>query len=110
MFKNEGDAIILVGYIGEELGGSQFLKTCHGRKEGPPPQIDLELEIKVQTAVRDLIRGQLLKARTIAAKAGSPLRWRKAVLIPKNFLEQMWSSAKATDLPLQCFLTNHSRG
>src|SRR5438132_972761 len=61
-FKNEGDAIILVGNIGDELGGSQFLKTCHGRKEGPPPHIDLELEIKVQTAVRDLIRGQLVKS------------------------------------------------
>jgi phosphoribosylformylglycinamidine synthase II len=61
-FKNEGDVIVLVGDIGSELGGSQFLKICHGRKEGPPPRVDLDLEIKVQTAVRDLIRGGLVKS------------------------------------------------
>ena len=60
-FKNAGDAIILVGKIGEGLGGSQFLKVCHGHKQGPPPRVDLELEIKVQNAVRDLIRGGLVK-------------------------------------------------
>jgi phosphoribosylformylglycinamidine synthase II len=69
-FKNEGDAIILVGNIGDELGGSQFLKTCHGRKEGPPPHIDLKLEIKVQTAVRDLIRGQLVKSAHDCSEGG----------------------------------------
>ena len=60
-FKNAGDAIILVGKIGEDLSGSQFLKVCHGHKQGPPPRVDLELEIKVQNAVRDLIRGGLVK-------------------------------------------------
>ena len=55
-FKNEGDVIVLVGDIGSELGGSQFLKICRGRKEGPPPRIDLDLEIKMQSVVRDLIR------------------------------------------------------
>jgi phosphoribosylformylglycinamidine synthase II len=69
-FKNEGDAIILVGNIGDELGGSQFLKTCHGRKEGPPPHIDLELEIKVQTAVRDLIRSQLVRSAHDCSEGG----------------------------------------
>jgi len=38
--------IILVGEIGNELGGSQFLKICHGRKEGPPPHVDLGLNSK----------------------------------------------------------------
>src|SRR6516165_3281414 len=55
-FKAEGDAILLVGKIGNELGGSRFLKVCHGKKLGPPPDVDLEHEIKVQSAVRDLIR------------------------------------------------------
>jgi phosphoribosylformylglycinamidine synthase len=60
-FKNEGDTIILVGKIGEGLGGSQFLKVCHGHKQGPPPRVDLELEVKAQNAVRDLIREGLIK-------------------------------------------------
>jgi Phosphoribosylformylglycinamidine (FGAM) synthase, synthetase domain len=29
-FKARGDVIILVGEIGNELGGSRFLKVCHG--------------------------------------------------------------------------------
>src|SRR5437879_4601250 len=35
-FKNAGDEIILVGKVGEGLGGSRFLKVCHGGKAGPP--------------------------------------------------------------------------
>ena len=69
-FKNEGDAIILVGNIGDELGGSQFLKTCHGRKEGPPPHVDLPHEIKIQSAVRDLIREGLVKSAHDCSEGG----------------------------------------
>src|SRR5437762_3665665 len=61
-FKNAGDVVILAGQAGNELGGSQFLKICHGRKQAPPPRVDLELEIKVQNAVRDLIREGLVKS------------------------------------------------
>jgi phosphoribosylformylglycinamidine (FGAM) synthase-like enzyme len=91
-FKNEGDVIILVGSVagvgdpgqrkpsqsnaagindpGYNLGGSQYLKVCQGLKIGPPPHIDLELEIKVQTAVRDLIRGQLVKSAHDCSEGG----------------------------------------
>src|SRR5213596_3627455 len=69
-FKNEGDMIILVGEIGNELGGSRFLKICHGCEEGPPPRIDLELEIKVQDAVRDLIRKGLVKGAHDCSEGG----------------------------------------
>src|SRR5881296_213022 len=69
-FKNEGDMIILVGEIGNELGGSRFLKICHGCEEGPPPRIDLELEIKVQDAVRDLIHKGLVKSAHDCSEGG----------------------------------------
>jgi phosphoribosylformylglycinamidine synthase II len=91
-FKNEGDVIILVGSVagvgdpgqrkpsqsnaagindpGYNLCGSQYLKVCQGLKIGPPPHIDLELEIKVQTAVRDLIRGQLVKSAHDCSEGG----------------------------------------
>src|SRR5512132_1299541 len=55
-FKQESDTIILVGEMGSELGGSQLLKVCYGKKIGPPPHVDLTREIKIQNAVRDLIR------------------------------------------------------
>ena len=75
-FKDEGDVIILVGTVagiddagagiddpGYNLGGSRYLKVCHGLKIGPPPHVDLAHEIKVQNAVRDLIREGLVQKR-----------------------------------------------
>src|SRR5437899_655464 len=93
-FKNEGDAIILVGSVvpplrddpghrkpsqsnaagindpGYSLGGSQYLKVCHGLKIGPPPHVDLPHEIKIQSAVRDLIREGLVKSAHDCSEGG----------------------------------------
>src|ERR1700704_1183001 len=69
-FKKAGDVIILVGEIGDELGGSHFLKVCHGRKEGPAPHVDLAHEIKVQNAVRELIRAGLVKSAHDCSEGG----------------------------------------
>jgi phosphoribosylformylglycinamidine (FGAM) synthase-like enzyme len=69
-FKKDGDAILLIGEIGNEIGGSQFLKVCHGRKQGPPPVVDLAHEIKIQNAVRDLIREGLVKSAHDCSEGG----------------------------------------
>jgi phosphoribosylformylglycinamidine synthase subunit PurL len=95
-FKKEGDAIILVGEIasavaagvdsgGEKirhdkkaevnaldcsLGGSRYLKVCHGLKLGPPPRVDLAYEIKIQNAVRDLIRERLVNSAHDCSEGG----------------------------------------
>jgi phosphoribosylformylglycinamidine synthase len=78
-FKDEGDVIILVGAAAaisdrrsqnELLGGSRYLKVCHGLKVGPPPRIDLAHEIKVQNAVRDLIREGLVKSAHDCSEGG----------------------------------------
>jgi phosphoribosylformylglycinamidine synthase subunit PurL len=50
--SDEGDVIVLVGEICEELGGSEYLKVEHGRVSGRPPALDLELEMAVQAVVR----------------------------------------------------------
>jgi phosphoribosylformylglycinamidine synthase subunit PurL len=78
-FKDEGDAIILVGTVAavsnhrsenELLGGSRYLKACHGLKIGPPPHVDLAHEIKVQNAVRHLIREGLVKSAHDCSEGG----------------------------------------
>src|SRR6266498_2665453 len=89
-FKDEGDAIILVGAVagigdpgwdeandgaritdsGYNLGGSQYLKICYGMKKGPSPRVDLGLEIKVQNAVRDLICEGLVKSAHDCSEGG----------------------------------------
>ena len=54
----------------ELLGGSRYLKVCHGLKIGPPPHIDLAHEIKVQHAVRNLIREGLVKSAHDCSEGG----------------------------------------
>src|SRR6266496_2840139 len=81
-FKNAGDAIILVGTVagvsavagvgdpGHNLGGSHYMKVCYGMKIGPSPHVELELEVKVQSVVRDLIRGGLVKSAHDCSEGG----------------------------------------
>jgi phosphoribosylformylglycinamidine synthase II len=83
-FKNAGDMIILIGGTRAvasqdealtarrppDLGGSQFLKVCHGLKIGPVPKLDLSHEIKVQNAVRSLIREGLVKSAHDCSEGG----------------------------------------
>ena len=91
-FKNKGDAIILIGGTravaskppddmevvpptaandrGYSLGGSRFLKVCFGKKVGPVPKLDIELERAVQNAVRDLIRLDLVTSAHDCSEGG----------------------------------------
>jgi phosphoribosylformylglycinamidine synthase len=43
-FRNDGDAIALLGQTRDELGGSEFLRVVRGRDEGPCPALDLAAE------------------------------------------------------------------
>jgi phosphoribosylformylglycinamidine synthase len=69
-FKDAGDAIILIGDIGEGLGASHFLKVVHGRKAGRVPQLDFAQEKKVQDAVRAMIRSHLFKSAHVCSEGG----------------------------------------
>jgi phosphoribosylformylglycinamidine synthase subunit PurL len=62
-FKNEGDAILVVGGKPKgHLGQSIFLRELHGREEGTPPPVDLELEAKAGDFVRGLIETKTVNA------------------------------------------------
>src|SRR5213082_2035958 len=85
-FKDGGDVVILAGQAGNELGGSQFLKVCHGRKQGPPPRVDLEIEIKVQSAVRELIREGLVTSAHDCSEGGLAVALAECCLNPSGLL------------------------
>lgn len=58
-FGGEGEEIFLVGappLWGTHLGQSRFLQIALGRTDGPPPPVELDLELKAGTFVRNLIR------------------------------------------------------
>jgi phosphoribosylformylglycinamidine synthase len=66
-FQNEGDAIVLVGDLGDELGASLYLREVHSLKRGRPPEINIEREKKMHDAVRAAIRaGHVRSAHDLA--------------------------------------------
>jgi phosphoribosylformylglycinamidine synthase subunit PurL len=113
-FKDAGDAIILVGTVvgvsavagagdlgrGElgraspagindpshNLGGSHYMKVCYGMKIGPPPHVELELEVKVQSVVRDLIRGGLVKSAHDCSEGGLAVALAECCFNPAGLL------------------------
>ena len=85
-FKAAGDVIILVGEIGHEMGGTRFLKVCHGRKEGLPPRLDVERELAVQNAVRDLIRAGLVRSAHDCSEGGLAVALAESCFNPAGLL------------------------
>jgi phosphoribosylformylglycinamidine synthase II len=67
-FKDEGDAIVLLGEIVDQadpifgLGGSAYLQVIHGRKTGSPPRCDLETAKTLHTTLIGLIQSGLIKS------------------------------------------------
>jgi len=55
-FQRDGEAVLLLGEMGGELGGSEYLATIHGEVLGAPPRCDLDLEKKVIDSLLQAIR------------------------------------------------------
>ncbi|HEV2965368.1 MAG TPA: AIR synthase related protein, partial [Chthoniobacterales bacterium] len=112
-FKNAGDEIILVGNIGDELGGSRFLKICRGEKIGPPPHVDLAHEIKIQTAVRDLIRAGVVKSAHDCSEGGLAVAIAESCFNPKEKfgaeIRIAGESPSRTGVPVTTALFNESQ-
>jgi len=61
-FQQDGDAILLLGEMGGELGGSEYLATIHGQVLGPPPHCDVEREKVVIDILLDAIRSGVVSS------------------------------------------------
>jgi phosphoribosylformylglycinamidine synthase len=61
-FKNEGDAIFLLGTPRGDLGQSLWLREIVGRTDGPPPHVDLAAERKTGEFIRTCVREGLVNA------------------------------------------------
>ena len=116
-FKDEGNVIILVGTVAavsdrrskdELLGGSRYLKVCHGLKIGPPPHVDLAHEIKVQDAVRDLIRESLLQSAHDCSEGGLAVALAESCFNPDRLFGAD-IALNAGDTPAATVLFNESQ-
>jgi phosphoribosylformylglycinamidine synthase len=122
-FKDEGDVIILVGMeparpqaatgrnedvAAPELGGSRYLKVCHGLKIGPPPRIDLGHEIKLQNSIRNLIRAGLVKSAHDCSEGGLAVALAECCFNPERLFGAEIRS-NAGDTPATTALFNESQ-
>jgi phosphoribosylformylglycinamidine synthase len=75
-FKDDGDAIILLGDIVDNndplfgLGGSAYLQVVHGKKTGTPPRCDLETAKTLHTTLLGLIQSGLIKSAHDCSEGG----------------------------------------
>ncbi len=75
-FKDEGDAIILLGEpvdVGDPLqglGGSAYLQVAHSQKNGTPPRCDLEVARTLHTTLLGLIQSGLVKSAHDCSEGG----------------------------------------
>jgi len=110
-FKDEGDVIILVGVeparlqvaahrdegvAAPSLGGSRYLKVCHGLKIGPPPHVDLAHEIKVQNAVHDLIREGVVQSAHDCSEGGLAVALAECCFNPERLFGAEINVARAS--------------
>jgi phosphoribosylformylglycinamidine synthase subunit PurL len=61
-FKNEGEAILVIGKTRGWLGQSLYLRELCGQEEGAPPPVDLAAERRHGDFIRTLIRDGLVSA------------------------------------------------
>ncbi|HTY88760.1 MAG TPA: phosphoribosylformylglycinamidine synthase subunit PurL [Candidatus Acidoferrum sp.] len=75
-FKDEGDAVILLGEPVDMndplqgLGGSAYLQVIHGLKNGTPPRCDLEAARTLHTTLLGLIQSGLVKSAHDCSEGG----------------------------------------
>ncbi|SDC44713.1 MULTISPECIES: phosphoribosylformylglycinamidine synthase subunit PurL [unclassified Candidatus Frackibacter] len=69
-FKDEGDVILLLGETKDELGGSEYLNTVHDLETGKVPELDLDLEKRVQDTCLTVIKEGIVKSAHDCADGG----------------------------------------
>ena len=85
-YKNEGDLIVAIGMINSRLGGSEYLKSIHGKIEGPISKLDVDLEMKVQkTCLRAIKKGVVNSAHDLS-DGGLSVNVAESILNSKNGL------------------------
>ncbi len=85
-FKSPGDLIILIGENTDEVGGSEYLAWIYGKVLGDAPEIDLELERRVQRTCLEGIRLGLIKSAHDVSDGGIAVALAECCMIDKENL------------------------
>jgi phosphoribosylformylglycinamidine synthase len=69
-FTAAGDEVTLIGPVAATLGASEYQRLATGAVTGPPPELDLDLERRVQAAVLEAAGAGLLASAHDCAEGG----------------------------------------
>jgi phosphoribosylformylglycinamidine synthase II len=69
-FKDDGDAVFLLGENKEHLGTSEYLHTIFGQTRGTVPPLDLEFEKRLQNTLLGAIQSGLVKSAHDCSEGG----------------------------------------
>ncbi len=69
-FKKEGDAVYLIGGLGQGLGGSEYLWRIRKIQKGPLPKFDIEKELSLHKLILEAIEKGLLRSAHDLSEGG----------------------------------------
>jgi phosphoribosylformylglycinamidine synthase subunit PurL len=69
-FKGAGAVVILLGELGAELGGSEYLKRIYNLKAGAPPRMDLAVAKRIHDACLGYIRQGIIQSAHDCSEGG----------------------------------------
>ena len=90
-FRDEGDAIILLGTSRGHLGGSEYLWALHGLEAGSPPPLDLRIERALIGLLRSLGREGLAKSMHDCSDGGLLVAVAECCLAPRRIRGVSWT-------------------
>ncbi|HNP24308.1 MAG TPA: phosphoribosylformylglycinamidine synthase subunit PurL [Panacibacter sp.] len=98
-FKNEGDAIILIGEQQNDIASSEYLHKLRGVEFSPAPHFDIDEEFAVQKFVSSLIHSKLISSAHDISEGGLAV-----TLLEKGFNRELgFDVAANTDLRKDAF-------
>jgi phosphoribosylformylglycinamidine synthase len=109
-FKDEGDAVILLGDAVDQddplqgLGGSAYLQVIHGQKNGSPPRCDLEKARTLHTTLLGLIQSGLVRSAHDCSEGGL------AVCLAESCISQLVARETPRLIGVQIDLTAAATG
>jgi phosphoribosylformylglycinamidine synthase len=110
-FREEGDAIVLLGEFTDELGGSEYLLRIHDTVAGAPPRCDLDAERKLIDALLEAITAGHVSSAHDCSDGGFAVALAECVMADRTSMLgadvdlSSWSS-----IPLRALLFGEAQG
>lgn len=104
-FKRSGDKIYVIGEMLEDISSSEYLVKVHGIENSPAPHFDIQNEVYVQQAIKNLIEEQVIQSAHDVSEGGLFITLLESAMSGKRGFELDTNP----DLRLDAFLFGESQ-